>query len=81
MFAGDTNLFLSCPNLDTVIRAERLDLSVDLGLVENCKSSIIIGFVPQFLTDFKDKRGRGHMTHITMLTHPGKFQEIQRPLF
>ena len=21
------------------------------------------------------------MTHITMLTHPGKFQEIQRPLF
>jgi len=37
--------------------------------------------VLQFLTDFKDKRGRGRMMHITMLTHPGKFQEIQRPLF
>jgi len=37
----------------------------------------------QFLTDFKDKGegGRGRMTRITMLTHPGKFQEIQRPLF
>ena len=44
-------------------------------------SSVNMPLVPQFLTDFKDKRGRGHMTHITMLTHPGKFQEIQRPLF
>ena len=47
----------------------------------NAVSSVIIGILPQFLTDFKDKRGRGRMTHITMLTHPGKFREIQRPLF
>ena len=44
-------------------------------------SSIKLGFQAQFLSHFKDKRGRGRMTHITMLTHPGKFQEIQRPLF
>ena len=49
----------------------------------NGMSRVNRGFVLQFLTDFKDKdkRGRGRMTHITMLTHPGKFQEIQRPLF
>ena len=51
------------------------------SISETIDSSVKVTVLLQFLTDFKDKRGRGHMTHITMLTHPGKFQEIQRPLF
>ena len=37
--------------------------------------------VLQFLTDFKDKRGRGRMTHITMLTHPGNSRKYNDRYF